>query len=109
MIPDWWVVVSFSIAYHVECGVVYAGSIQAHRCPSRRYDSELVLRMPSAWVVQMVVRFPIPLLGLGPWAVGSLNHRTLGMLSAVGVHPHSRVLMSGLGTLHRLPLGLSEY
>jgi hypothetical protein len=100
MIPDWWVVVSFSIAYHIECGVVYAGSVQARRCPSRCYGGELVLRMPSTWVVQTVVHFPIPLLGLGPWAVGSLNHCTLDTLSAVGVHLHSRVLMSGSGTLH---------
>jgi hypothetical protein len=108
MIPDWWVVVDLSVAYHAGRSVAYMGPVPACRCPSHRY-SGWVLKMLFAWVVQMPVRFPIPLLGLGPWAVDSLNHHTLGVLFAVDIHPCSMGPVFGSGTLHRLPMGSSDY
>jgi hypothetical protein len=99
MIPDWWVVVDLSVAYHAGHSVAYVGPIQARRCPSHRYGGR-VLKMLFAWVVQTPVRFPIPLLGLGPWAVDSSNHRTLGVLFAMDIHPCSMGPVFGSGTLY---------
>jgi hypothetical protein len=65
--------------------------------------------MLFTWVVQTPVCFPISLLGLGPWAEDSLNHHTLGVLFAVDIHPCSMELVFGSGTLHRPPMGSSDY
>jgi hypothetical protein len=96
------------VAHHTGHSVAYAGPVQARRCPSHRYSGR-VLKMLFAWVVQTPVRFPIPLLGLGPWAVDSSNHCTLGVLFAVDIHPCSMGLVFGLGTLYRPPMGSSDY
>jgi hypothetical protein len=102
------VVVDLLVAYHVGHSVAYVGPVQACRCPSHHYGGR-VLKMLFTWVVQMPVHFPIPLLGLGPWAVDSSNHCTLGVLFAVDIHPCSMGPVFGSGTLYRPPMGSSDY